>query len=769
MNYITHQIGNILRLTFKQSVIISSAMATLFILSIEKLQVLQTVELKVYDQMVQMRTDQGVDLRILIVAVTEEDLQKWNWPLSGEVLNRLLGKLEEYNPRGIGLDIFRDLPVQPGHEKLLQRLQQSDVIVPVCKHANGKNPGVAPPVGVEQNRVGFSDIVEDPDGFIRRNLIAVSVNKSEICQSPFSLSWQLALKYLSVGGIQAQLTPNQKLKLGDVIFKPLESHFGGYENADTQGYQILLNYRSAREIAKQVTVTQVLLGEIKPELVKDRIVLIGSTAPSLKDVFNTPFNNGKADDSGRMAGVEIHAQIISQILSAVLNNQGLFWFLPAWGEVIWIGGWSVVGGLLAWRIEHPLGWGIGIASSLAVLFAGNFVIFTQGGWLPVVSPSLGLVVATGGVLAHSAYHTKQEQEKIIQRVQEQQDLIAQLKVYVSQSMVSAPTKLINKNTDDSVTAIPPSENTSALPTQAVNTSPTLNSDVLGRLLMPDTVLNKRYQITKSLASGGFGDTYLAQDIQRPGNPLCVVKQMRPASQETKYLNVVRRLFNNEAYILETLGKNRQIPQLLAFFEENHQFYLVQEFIAGHPLTEELTPGVCCSRTDVINILKQVLQVLVFTHSYGVIHRDIKPSNLMRRTTDAEIVLIDFGAVKQVQPQMPHQDQESQTIAIGTPGYAPGEQMTGMPRLNSDIYALGIIAIQALTGGSPKNFRRDTNTGLIIIPTVCATDEQTWQDWWQLADTTEELTRILNKMVHLDFTQRYQSAKEVLNHISANLK
>ena len=114
MNYITHQIGNILRLTFKQSVIISSAMATLFILSIEKLQVLQTVELKVYDQMVQMRTDQGVDPRILIVAVTEEDLQKWNWPLSGEVLNRLLGKLEEYNPRGIGLDIFRDLPVQPG-------------------------------------------------------------------------------------------------------------------------------------------------------------------------------------------------------------------------------------------------------------------------------------------------------------------------------------------------------------------------------------------------------------------------------------------------------------------------------------------------------------------------------------------------------------------------------------------------------------------------------------------------------------------------------
>ncbi|MFM7370029.1 MAG: CHASE2 domain-containing protein, partial [Sphaerospermopsis kisseleviana] len=348
------------------------------------------------------------------------------WPLSGEVLDRLLGKLEEYKPRGIGLDIFRDLPVQPGHEKLLQRLQLSDIIIPVCKHADAQSPGVSPPQGVEPTRVGFSDIIEDTDGFIRRNLISVQVDKSESCQSPYSFSWQLALKYLVVGGIRPQLTANQELQLRDVVFKTLESNSGGYQNADTQGYQILLNYRSPRQIAQQVTITQVLTGKIEPDLVKDRIVLIGSTAPSLKDFFNTPFNSGTANDAGRMTGIEIHGQIISQILSAVLNNQRLFWFLPAWGEVLWIAAWSVIGGVLARRIRYPLVLGLAEGTSLAVLFGTNFVIFTQAGWLPVVAPALGLLVATGSVLSYSLYQVKQEQEIILQRIQEQADLIAQL-------------------------------------------------------------------------------------------------------------------------------------------------------------------------------------------------------------------------------------------------------------------------------------------------------------------------------------------------------
>jgi serine/threonine protein kinase len=242
----------------------------------------------------------------------------------------------------------------------------------------------------------------------------------------------------------------------------------------------------------------------------------------------------------------------------------------------------------------------------------------------------------------------------------------------------------------------------------------------------------------------------------------VVKQLRPPRQDTEYLNVVRRLFDAEAEILETLGKHPQIPQLLAFFEENRQFSLVQEFIRGHAIDKELTLGTQLKQTEVVEMLKEVLHVLVFVHSYGVIHRDIKPSNLIRRESDRHIVLIDFGAVKQIHPQQ----QEDQTISIGTPSYAPSEQMSGLPKLNSDIYALGIMGIQALTGVDPRVFRRDTNTGQIIIETEPDNNHQIWHSWRELADVTNELFIILNKMVHFDFTQRYQSADEVLKTLES---
>ncbi|OUL29468.1 CHASE2 domain-containing serine/threonine-protein kinase [Nostoc sp. 106C] len=724
---------------FTQPAIISSAAIAVLLLAIQKIGVLEPSELKVYDQMMQMRSDSGIDPRLLIVAIGEKDLQKWNWPLSGEVLDRVLSKLEQYEPRAIGLDIFRDLPVQPGHDKLLKRLQESDIIIPICKHseaASSGNPGTPPPQGIEAERVGFSDVVEDTDGVIRRNLLSVSTDAADPCQSVSSFGLQLALKYLAVGGIQPQFTSNRELQLRNIVFKPLQPHAGGYQKADASGYQILLNYRSPHQIAQQVTITQLLTDQVKPDLVKDRIVLIGSTAPSLNDIFNTPYTSGKLDRSGKMSGVEIHAHSVSQILSVVLNKQPLFWFLPGWGEVLWIWGWTLVGGLIAWRIHHPVGLGLAEATTLVALFGSNFVIFTQAGWFPIVSPALGLIVCAGSVLAYTSYQSKQEQQIIMQRVQEQKELIAQLQAFARERGSTTQETILSK------TVYP-----------------------LTQELPLTTILNKRYKIINNLGTGGFSYTYLAEDIQRPSNPECVVKQLRPASQDTEYLTVLRRLFKTEAEILEILGKHPQIPHLLAFFEENQQFYLVQEYISGHSLSDELTPGKRFKQAEVIAILKEILQVLVFIHSYGVIHRDIKPSNLIRRKADGHIVLIDFGAVKQVQPQ----EQESQTIAIGTPGYAPAEQMSGQPTLNSDIYALGMIGIQALTGIYPKVFRRDTNTGAVIIQVESQTNQQIWQYWWELAETTEEFARVLDKMVHLDFTQRYQSVLEVFNSLGIWIK
>ncbi len=199
-----------------------------------------------------------------------------------------------------------------------------------------------------------------------------------------------------------------------------------------------------------------------------------------------------------------------------------------------------------------------------------------------------------------------------------------------------------------------------------------------------------------------------------------------------------------------MWEHDQIPRSLAYFEENQEFYLVQELIEGHTLSLELPLFHCWSESQVIQMLKDVLQILEFVHSYGVIHRDIKPSNLMRRKKDNRLILIDFGAVKQISvPRIKTNGLiTSQTISIGTQGYMPTEQVRGKPRLNSDIYALGVLGIQALTGLDPLYLQEDEEGELI------------WQD---RADASKELTAILNKMVRYHFQDRYQSATQVLEH------
>ncbi len=210
------------------------------------------------------------------------------------------------------------------------------------------------------------------------------------------------------------------------------------------------------------------------------------------------------------------------------------------------------------------------------------------------------------------------------------------------------------------------------------------------------LLSRRYEIVQVLGRGAFGHTFLAKDVQRPGNPSCVVKQLSYASQDPQALADARRLFKSEAETLEKLGQHDQIPTLLAEFEENKQFYLVQQFIDGHTLDHEIRYPQRWTENQVINLLTEVLPILVFVHSQGVIHRDIKPANLMRRSSDGKLVLIDFGAVKEINNQIP-QGQSVPTVAIGTPAYMPMEQFQGFPLFNSDIYALGMIAVQTLLG------------------------------------------------------------------------
>ncbi|KAB8332756.1 serine/threonine protein kinase [Scytonema tolypothrichoides VB-61278] len=269
----------------------------------------------------------------------------------------------------------------------------------------------------------------------------------------------------------------------------------------------------------------------------------------------------------------------------------------------------------------------------------------------------------------------------------------------------------------------------------------------------------RYRIIRQIGKGGFGVTFLAEDTQRPGNPQCVVKQLKPQSDDSYTLHYAKRFFDQEAEMLEILGNHDQIPRLLAHCEQNQEFYIVQEYIKGQDLNQEVFSKRQLSEPEVIKLLRDILEVLTFVHQKRVIHRDLKPSNIMRRESDGKIILIDFGAVKQVTTQITNAQGHTQfTVAIGTPGYVPSEQANGQPKLSSDIYAVGVICIQALTGINPNRERgglpKDSQTGEII--------------WRNQAQVSPKLANIIDKMICYDYRQRYQSADEVLQALKTLL-
>lgn len=267
-----------------------------------------------------------------------------------------------------------------------------------------------------------------------------------------------------------------------------------------------------------------------------------------------------------------------------------------------------------------------------------------------------------------------------------------------------------------------------------------------------------YYIISLLGQGGFGETYLAQDEYLPDKPPRVVKRFQPQSNEPSFLQTAKRLFDRESIILNKLGIHDRIPQLFAHFEENQEFYLIQELIAGHDLSYELNPphqraakGVQLNENEVIQLLYDILDVLRFVHQQNIIHRDIKPSNLMRRDSDGRIVLIDFGAVKQIGSQLQYSQGQPPTVAIGTEGYMPSEQENGYPKSCSDIYAVGMTAIQALTGVFPHQLPKDPNTLEVM--------------WRERVSVSPKLADILDKMVRYQWQQRYQSADEALSAIA----
>jgi eukaryotic-like serine/threonine-protein kinase len=275
------------------------------------------------------------------------------------------------------------------------------------------------------------------------------------------------------------------------------------------------------------------------------------------------------------------------------------------------------------------------------------------------------------------------------------------------------------------------------------------------------LLGGRYKVVKKLGGGGQVITYRARDSQSLGQPTCVVKHLRPVSstdlnlspiEQDELWNMAQRLFDQEAEILKHLGKHDEIPQLLAHFVENKEFFLAQEFIDGRPLSSELPLGRQWSESQMLLMLQEVLEVLGFVHCNSIIHGNIKPDNIIRRREDEKLVLVDFAGVKQVQASQffTEQGRIKSTFPIGTIGYMASEQQQGQPVFSSDLYSLGIVCIQALTGLSAMELQSqhiDLTTGEL--------------NWRHLVSVSDELANVLTKMVRYRPIDRYQSATEVI--------
>ena len=369
----------------------ASVAITGLLMGVRYLGVLQPLELKTFDQIMQLRPTEIPDSRLLVVTVTEEDVrsqqsEKPRGSLSDKSLSKLLEKLERYQPAAIGLDIYRDYAVDNNYPKLAKRMQNSRFVA-VCQVRSPKGKlGVKPPPEVDSKNLGFSDILLDDNDVVRRHYLGLELPLGSACNTEYALSVQLALRYLYDKDIQLEFINDSVWQLGKLKFKPLEAHTGGYQGIDALGHQILLNYRyspSPELIAPKISLAEVLEGKLNEKAVKGKIVLIGTTAESFGDYSLTPYTvEGKLQ---KIPGVILQAQMTSQLISAVLDERALISSWELGGEIIWVWGWAVTGGLIAWYLRKPIYLILAVGVGLIILYSSSLILLTsQGLWVPLV-------------------------------------------------------------------------------------------------------------------------------------------------------------------------------------------------------------------------------------------------------------------------------------------------------------------------------------------------------------------------------------------------
>lgn len=379
------------------------------VLVINSLGWLQLLEFQAFDLFTRRQPSTEQDLRITVLAVEEADIAALErWPISDEQLAGLLNTINSYQPRAIGLDLYRDVQVPPGKDKLTAAYQALPNLVGVEKAVGQSVP--PSPVLKDLGQVALADLVLDSDNRVRRGLISVEQASGEI---QLGMAAYLALTYLEGEGISPELGEDGSIALGQAIFQPLESNSGGYQGADSGGYQLLMNYGNGQGGGQAVfptySITDLLQNRVPKSALEDRIVLVGVTASSLNDAFMTPYNTSFSDERN-MPGVFIHAHLTRQLLTAALEGKGLMYHWAEPWEYGWIGLWSIAAAAVSWRLLQSMslrrliapGWlvfsgtvGLGGAIGLS-----GYGLFSLGWWVPVGAPLTGTVMMSVAMLAY---------------------------------------------------------------------------------------------------------------------------------------------------------------------------------------------------------------------------------------------------------------------------------------------------------------------------------------------------------------------------------
>lgn len=392
--------------------LVAPAVAVL-VIALRTAGVLQLLEWAAYDQLMRLRPVEPLDPRIVVVTVDESDIQQvGQWPVPDGKLAQLLTKLKQHQPVAIGLDLYRDLPVQPGHQDLVQLYQSTPNLMGVEKVVSDDQGAVISPPTIlkENNQVAAADLVIDEDGKVRRAVLSLQPPDSPVI---LNLGLQMALMYLQQQEITPEIQPNGEVKLGQAVFTRFTGNDGGYVRADAGGYQILLNYRGLQDKFKMVSMSDVLADRISPDLMRDRIVMIGATAQSLNDLFFTPYSSSVVGINNRTPGVIIHANIASLVLSSAKGERSLIHTVGEYQEWLWILLWSGIGTTLGWayRATHYTVFSLALAGgSLSVVC---YVAFVNSWWIPWVPPLLGLLTSGVAIIACIANLERQDRQTLM--------------------------------------------------------------------------------------------------------------------------------------------------------------------------------------------------------------------------------------------------------------------------------------------------------------------------------------------------------------------